>query len=119
MIGACERILLYTSEISFEDYIHDHLVQDAVLRNFEVLGEASNHVPYNIRKTEKSIPWNSMYSLRNHIVHEYFDVDEEILWEIVVHDLPRNIKDLIRILERVESGAASMSQAPAKTRRKK
>ncbi|MDZ4749992.1 MAG: DUF86 domain-containing protein [Flavobacteriales bacterium] len=94
MLDACDRILNYTAGLNFEDFVKESILQDAVLRNFEVLGEAGNHVSYTFRKKNKHIPWTNMYSLRNHIAHEYFDVDLEILWEIISQDLAHNARDL-------------------------
>lgn len=98
MLDAAERILNYTAHITFEDFVKEQILLDAVLRNFEVLGEAGNHVPFTFRKKSKQIPWANMYSLRNHIAHEYFDVDLEILWEIISHDLPHNARDLRNLI---------------------
>ncbi|MEN9639705.1 MAG: hypothetical protein RLZZ262_1574 [Bacteroidota bacterium] len=94
MIGAAERILSYTANHNFEDMMKNEMLCDAIQHQFEILGEASTHIPFNVRKKFPHIPFALMYSLRNHIAHEYFDVDYEIIWHIIQVDLPKNLKDL-------------------------
>ena len=62
------------------------MVVDAVTRNFEIIGEASNKVPKDIKVKYDSIPWKQMYGLRNFAIHEYHIIDPTILWNIIVHD---------------------------------
>jgi uncharacterized protein with HEPN domain len=94
MIGAIERILKYTQGLGFDDMMKSEVLCDAIQHQFEILGEASTHLPHGVRKKFPHIPFTLMYSLRNHIAHEYFDVDYEILWHIIQVDLPKNLNDL-------------------------
>ncbi len=97
MIEAIAVILKYTEGQTFESFMADTMLCDAVQRQFEILGEATSHVPYNMQKKYKTVPWDAMYSLRNHIAHEYFDVDYEIIWEIIKNDLPKDKENLMEI----------------------
>ncbi len=101
MLRAMERILAYTKEISYHEFTSNDLIRDAVIRNFEVMGESVKHVPFNFQRSNRILPWGKMYAMRNFIVHEYFDVDDEILWGIIQQDLHRNANDLARIIERL------------------
>jgi len=74
------------------------MLVDAVVRNFEIIGEASKNIPLSIQEKYPEIPWKKMYGLRNLISHEYFGVDYEMLWEISTVSLPQNIVDLKRII---------------------
>lgn len=94
MLDAMHRILSYTNDSTYEDFIANSMLRDAVIRNFEIMGESAKHVPYGFQKLHKNIPWKKMFSLRNFIVHEFFDVDDEILWAIIQVDLKRNASDL-------------------------
>ncbi|MFN0031754.1 MAG: DUF86 domain-containing protein [Flavobacteriales bacterium] len=94
MMEAVKHILGYTNSISLHEFVNNKMLCDAVQHQFEILGEASSHVPHALQKRYKQIPWSMMYSLRNHIAHEYFDVDYEIIWEIVQHDLPKDLANL-------------------------
>lgn len=99
MRNAIQSILDYTEGKSFHDFMSDAMLRDAVTRNFEILGESVKHVPFRFQKRYKALPWQHMYSLRNFIVHEYFDIDEEILWSIIEHDLSNNLKEINLIIE--------------------
>nr|WP_281248203.1 HepT-like ribonuclease domain-containing protein [Seinonella peptonophila] len=76
---------------------------DAVVRNLEVIGEASKYIPEEIRQKYPQVPWKSMIGLRNILIHEYFGIDEQIIWEIVSQDF-RETKPLIEnILVKVKN----------------
>jgi len=99
MKDSCDRILKYIDGHSLEEFFSNQLLIDAVERNFLVLGEASKRVPYRFKKKFTTIPWESMYRLRNRIAHEFFDVDPEMLWVIMENDLKENLKDLLEIIQ--------------------
>lgn len=65
------------------------LIFDAVIRNLEVIGEAANKVPDNIKEEYSVVPWQRMIGLRNLLIHEYFGVDKQIVWKIISEDLPK------------------------------
>lgn len=101
MINAGRQIMRYCEGQTFATFVNHPMLTDAVQHQFEILGEASTHIAYPLRNKFKAIPWTMMYSLRNHIAHEYFDIDYEILWEIVQHDLPGNVLQLEHMLDEV------------------
>ncbi len=103
MAQSIAQILSYTKAVSFPEFVSNTMLCDAVQRQFEILGEATSHVPFSIQKKFKDIPWSMMYSLRNHIAHEYFDVDYEILWEIIQHDLPNDLENLKQMQKQLPS----------------
>jgi uncharacterized protein with HEPN domain len=74
---AMERIAEYIHGYSFIQFKHDYKTVDAVIRNFEVIGEASNKIPKEFKNNHPEIPWNEMYLLRNKVSHEYFGIDYE------------------------------------------
>lgn len=96
--AAMERILHYTKGASYFDFVSNDMMRDAVIRNFEIIGESVKHIPFGFQKRHKHIPWSSMFTLRNFIVHEYFDVDDEIIWSIIQTDLAQNLHDVKEIL---------------------
>lgn len=98
MHSAMQRIIDYTKEINYEQFTSTPLIRDAVIRNFEVMGESVKHVPFSFQRLHGHIPWKHILSLRNFIVHEFFDVDDEILWEIIQNDLKNNMQELESIL---------------------
>jgi uncharacterized protein with HEPN domain len=86
--NALVKIERYTATLSFEKFASDQLVIDAVVRNFEVIGEAVRNIPSTVTLTHSNIPWEKMIGMRNKVIHEYFGVDEEILWKTIKEDLP-------------------------------
>lgn len=93
------RIEEYIQEMDFTDFKHDYKTVDAVIRNFEIIGEAAKNIPASIKLKYTSIPWEEMYYLRNKISHEYFGIDYEIIWDIIINHLPENKKDLQNIIQ--------------------
>lgn len=78
----------YIKGLSREAFYNNEQVLDAVVRNLEIIGEAANNVPKEILIKYPNIPWSDMVSMRNKILHEYFGVDEEIVWKTITEDLP-------------------------------
>ena len=92
------RIAEYIEGYDFISFKRDYKTVDAVIRNFEIIGEASKNLDSIIKVKYSKIPWNEMYYLRNKISHEYFGIDYEIIWDIAVNYLPHNqvqIDDII------------------------
>ena len=95
-----DRISEYVGDLDLERFKKNYLVVDAVIRNFEILGEAAKHIPEEVRTKYPEIPWKKMYDLRSIITHEYFGIDYEIIWEIAKSDLPKNQADLLKVFEK-------------------
>lgn len=100
MLQSMERIEEYLGELDFQEFQLNHLVVDAIVRNFEIIGEAAKNVPQNVQENYTELPWRKMYALRNLIAHEYFGIDYEMIWEIAKNNLPQNKADLIKVLEK-------------------
>lgn len=93
------RINEYIGEMEFAEFKRNYLIVDAVVRNFEIIGEASKNIPERIRHKYPSVPWRKMIGLRNLISHEYFGVDYEMIWTITKENLPQNKIDIQMIVE--------------------
>ena len=100
MLQSMERIEEYLGDLDFRNFKMNYLVVDAIVRNFEIIGEASKNIPIDIQKRYPEIPWRKMYGLRNLIAHEYFGIDYEMIWEIAKNNLPKNLTDLSKIIEK-------------------
>ena len=74
--------------MDFDQFKTDAKTVDAVVRNIEIIGEAASHVPENIIADNPDIPWRDMRDMRNVLAHEYFGVNEKIIWHTVKEDLP-------------------------------
>lgn len=94
-----KRVQEYIQGLSFQQFKWDFKTVDAVIRNFEIIGEASKNLPRELKDKYSNIPWEEMYRLRNRISHEYFGIDHEILWDIATKHLPKNFSDILIVLE--------------------
>ncbi len=96
---AMNRIAEYIEGYTFVDFKRDYKTVDAVIRNFEIIGEAAKNLPDFIKEKYNEIPWEEMYLLRNKVTHEYFGVDYEIIWDVASNYLPFNKQQIILILK--------------------
>jgi uncharacterized protein with HEPN domain len=85
---AVEKIERYVSGLNHDAFVTDDKSVDSVVRNLEIIGEAANRIPKEFRTRHAEIDWRKIIGLRNRIVHDYFNIDIEIVWEIVQKDLP-------------------------------
>lgn len=93
-----DRIAEYIEGYTFIKFKQDYKTVDAVIRNFEIIGEAAKNLPEDFKTIHSDLPWSEMYLLRNKVSHEYFGVDYDIIWDIALNYLPENklrIKQLI------------------------
>lgn len=89
----------FTSGITFEDFLQDKKTIKAVIRSLEVLGEAAKKIPDDIKARYPRIPWKRMAGMRDKLIHEYFGVDLQIVWNVVKQELPPvkpAIEELVR-----------------------
>jgi uncharacterized protein with HEPN domain len=84
---AIVRIEKYTAQ-GRKAFFNDTMVQDGVIRNLEVIGEAVKNLPPELKRRHPEIPWRSITALRNILIHEYFGVDIEIVWRVVQRRIP-------------------------------
>ena len=87
IIESINKIEEYSGNLTFEDFAHSPIVIDAVVRNIEIIGEASKNIPEEIQIKFRDIPWQKIKGIINRIVHEYFSVDVSIIWFIVENEL--------------------------------
>jgi uncharacterized protein with HEPN domain len=82
IIESGNKILLYTKDLDFDQFISDGKTVDAVIRNFEIIGEAANRLPEDFKDNYTEIDWYRIRGFRNRIVHDYFGIDYNIVWVI-------------------------------------
>jgi uncharacterized protein with HEPN domain len=88
ILQAINRIEAYTKGVSYEAFHGNNLVQDAVVRNLEIIGEAVKHIPEGLQKQYPDIEWKKIAGLRDILIHAYFGIDKEIVWDVVENKLP-------------------------------
>jgi uncharacterized protein with HEPN domain len=107
MLEAVERILQYTKGLSREEFFANSLVQDAVIRNIEIIGEAANNLTElepEISVRYPSIPFAQIYGMRNRVAHGYFAVSLSMVWDSVQVDIPELQQQVAKVLGEIEDG---------------
>lgn len=99
IIKAMDKIFSYTDEMTKEEFKNNSLTIDAVLRNIEIIGEAANQLSENIYKEYDDLPWSRMIGLRNIVIHDYFGIDLNIIWQIITVNLPETKPKIEKISE--------------------
>jgi uncharacterized protein with HEPN domain len=94
IIYCCEKILRYTRGLNQEQLAEQELVQDAVLRNIEIIGEAAKNLSDDVKGRIPHIEWKKIASMRNWLSHVYVRVDPEIVWDVVENKIPELLRAL-------------------------
>lgn len=95
MVLAARKVLEFTQEITREQFQADELVQNAVMRQIQIIGEAARKVSLECQQEHVEISWQEIIGMRNRLVHEYFSIIPERVWDVVEKDIP----ELIRLIE--------------------
>jgi len=98
ILEAAKNILEITRSLNYEGFCHDKKAMQAVLYNFAVIGEAARKMPEKVTARYPAVPWREMGDMRNIVIHEYFGINTEILWETVQNELPllvTKVKDIL------------------------
>jgi uncharacterized protein with HEPN domain len=95
---SAEKITRYTDGLDLDQFLRDEKTFDAVMRNLEIIGEAAKHIPEDVRQRYAYVEWRKIAGLRDIVIHEYFSLDEDILWDIVRYQVPKLIGDVSQII---------------------
>lgn len=102
ILQAIARIMRYTSQMGEADFLENELVQDGVIRNIEIMGEAARNLLRRcpqFAERHPEVPWEDVYLMRNRLAHGYFSVDLQIVWRTVQRDLPLLARQIEKILK--------------------
>lgn len=104
ILSAIEAIEKFIEGIEFEDFKQDDMASSAVIRKFEIIGEAAKHIPESIKDKYPEIPWKEMAGMRDKLIHFYFGVDYRLVWQTInqrlfpiKHNLRKIIPDIKNI----------------------
>ena len=97
ILESADKISRYANDLSFEDFSKDEKTLDAVVRNFEIIGEAANRLPEEFKAQHHEIDWQKIRGFRNRIVHDYFGIDLSIVWEIKEKFLPTLKQEILKL----------------------
>ena len=102
IIEAIKRIELYTKELSYPVFLEKMETQDAVVRNFEVIGEAVKNISKTLKAKYNNIQWKEIAGMRDKVIHFYFGVNWDIVWKVAKASLPQLKKKIEKILNKIE-----------------
>ncbi len=97
ILESIKRIEAYTKGKSQQEFIKNSLLVDGVIRNLEIIGEAVKKIPVEIKKNHPKIEWNKIAGLRDILIHEYFGINLEIIWDVIINKLPELRNSINRI----------------------
>ena len=98
ILAAIDRVLRYTKDKTHADLVADDMMYYAVVKNIEIMGEAANMLTQEFVATHPDTPWKMVRGMRNYIVHEYFQIDSTVVWDVVSNNLPELREQVIRYL---------------------
>ncbi len=89
----------YAGDVSYEATLADEMKLDAIVRNFEIIGEAASNIPAEIRDKYPFVEWRKISDFRNVLAHEYFGINYNIMWDIIKNKLPKLLQDIKTTIE--------------------
>lgn len=89
--------------LTYGDFVKNETLQKAFIRSLEVIGEATKKIPDDFKNRYRHIEWKAMAGMRDKLIHDYFGIDYEIVWDVVINKLPLLDRDLKEILQNEES----------------
>lgn len=102
ILEAISRIENYTREVDFDSFIKNSMMYYAVMMNISIIGEAANLLTYEFRDGHPETQWKFVVGTRNYMVHEYFQVDDVVVWDVIINDLPILKQQIDKYLSEME-----------------
>jgi len=99
---AIERIFRFRKQLTFEEYCDSEMAQFAIIKNFEIIGEAAYHLPKEIKAYSKKIEWRKVIAFRHILVHEYYSINPETVWNAIENKLGDMKLEIEKMIEEEE-----------------
>ena len=103
ILEAIEEIETYLRDVAFDEFLNTRMMQFACIKQLEIIGEAANRLSNGLQKENSDVDWAEIIGMRNLLVHDYFGIDLQIIWEIIHLDIPDFKDKIMRILQQLES----------------
>jgi len=100
VLESIDRIETFLRNTSKSKFLADELLQSAIIRQIEIIGEAVKNLPLNFTKKYSNIPWKGIAGMRDKLIHNYFGIDLDTVWDIIKNEIPELKKNLKDILEK-------------------
>jgi uncharacterized protein with HEPN domain len=97
LVEAVHRIIDYSKDLTYVEFLADKKTQDAVLRNLQVIGEAVKKLSPRVKQAHPRLPWKQMAGMRDKVVHDYFGINYDIVWTLAIEELPALLPSLTSI----------------------
>jgi uncharacterized protein with HEPN domain len=98
-LNALEKIERYTESLTFEKLCENEMAIDAIVRNLEIIGEASKNIPEKVKRKYPFVEWKEAIGFRNVLIHDYFGIDMESVWDTIKNNLPSLKENIKKVLE--------------------
>lgn len=102
ILNSCESIARFISNKLKDEFYNDEMLQEAVMRKIEIIGEAANRISDNLKNLYPDLPWKKMKAIRNILIHMYDELDLDIVWDTAVNDIPivkNRIEEIIQLID--------------------
>jgi uncharacterized protein with HEPN domain len=99
ILSAIEKIERYTKGLTFEEFSNNDMAADAIVRNFEVIGEAAKNVPERVQRSYPFVEWKEAIGFRNILIHDYFGIDLEAVWDTIRNNIPSLKNNVLKALQ--------------------
>ncbi|MTW87784.1 DUF86 domain-containing protein [Virgibacillus dakarensis] len=102
ILSAAVKVEKFTRGVSYDDFLDNDLVFDAVIKNILVIGEATKNIPVEIRKMNPQVEWRKMAGMRDMMIHGYFSINYRIVWDVVQNKIPTLRQQVEQLLKEID-----------------
>jgi uncharacterized protein with HEPN domain len=103
ILEEADYIVGVSSNLELDNFLNDATLKRAIVRSIEVIGEAARHIPGEFRNLHPQFEWRAMAGMRDRLIHGYFGVDYELVWDVVVNKIPELRERLMHLLDELEA----------------
>lgn len=103
ILDSIERVEKYIKDVDEDEFARNTLIQDAVIRQLAIIGEAGKRISQALRKRHKDVPWKDVVGMRDKLIHDYFGVDLQAVWDTATMDVPELKKEVKKILKELSA----------------